>query len=180
MNPPSPMVRFVGHPVVTGGVVLAAAPLLLACLHGGSDGLVPGIIILAFLGRLTKANAQVTEYRAWKRAWDGMAERAPPRRLPWRGLARAIVAVLGVGFAAAYVDDPSVQFAIALIGLALLLWLTRAAWRRGLQGLRRAPLGADSNVVAIAIRAPLLPVPTMHQAYATVPEHLWCLFQAAR
>lgn len=168
----------IGHPVVAGPLHLVGGLLLVASLRAGSNGLFGIVLVAAGLGRVATANEQVTQYRAWKRAWDGMAD-TPPRRIAWLALARSVVAVAAVLYGLANFNDPQIRLGMAVIAAAFAIYgVTRLVQRiRGLRPSRRRT--KDGGVVSVAVRGPLLPVPTLQQAFNALPEHCLCLLQTA-
>lgn len=170
MKAPTVGVRIAGHPFVAGLVVLVCGPFAAFCaLHGG-EGMIPAIILAVVMERVMRANEAVMKYRAWRAAWDSMGDDAPRRK---RGLAiaRIVVFVVGGLFAAAHLDDPQIQIAMALIGLAFTLLLGAAIFRRlGIGGLWRRQ-ASSNDAVAIVVCRPLMPVPSLEQAFRALPEH---------
>lgn len=178
MKAPAPAVRLIGHPTVTGLVLLAGIPSALFFALHGSDGIIFAIIIGVLMERTMRANAAATEYRAWKAAWDGMEDRPPCQRRT-KGIVRAVVAAMGALFALANIHDPQILGAVGLIGLALAIWaVTKVAGRFRIR--TAAPKNhAKADLVTVAVRGPLLPSLTLQQAFAALPEHCQRLRRAS-
>jgi len=178
MKPPAPAARVVGHPVIAGLIVLAGAPFAIVCALRGGDGLFLAVIMGVILERVMRANASVMEYRAWKSAWDAMADQ-PPRPKRGMAIARVVVAVLAGLFALTHIRDPQVLGGLVFIGLGLGLWVVVSIGRRLGIGFGRRARPSTSDLVTIAVRGPVMPIPTLQQAFAMLPEHCQCLRQAA-
>lgn len=121
-----------------------------------------------FLAGVMKADEQCREYRLWRTEWDQMAGIVRPKRWPvilgaiiglpitiglvavgqqWgvRGILGVLLITLGP---------------IALLGLLLKFW---GAYRR-LKGGRVEP-------VRVCVRGPVIPVPTLRDAYLGLPDY---------
>jgi len=168
MKRPGGSTLLLGHPVVAVPLILGGLGVLWACWQRGSDGIAPAIMVLICLAPVFHASEQVSHYRAWKRAWDGMggaAARSPQR---WRRVGGvALLAVLGVNWAGK-LDGEQVRIGIAIgVGtLALVLLWLGARWTS-----RRMRRGRRRTCVAIAVGAPLMRVPRLAQAYRALPDY---------
>jgi hypothetical protein len=169
MRPVSVPTLILGHPVVSVPLFLGGAAILFACWQLGSDGFGPAVVVLICLARVAHCTQQVSEYRAWKRAWDGMAEpgrtlvRIRPRRLAELG-----IGLLLAVYASLKLDSGELELspAIAAIPLALFALWAAARWL-----CRRVPRGRRSDCVSVAVGASLMRVPTLAQAYRALPPH---------
>jgi hypothetical protein len=182
MKQPPLKTRFLGHPVVTTGASLVGAWLCWTLFQSGPEGVLLGFVVVAVVGHIIAANGEVTKYRAWKRAWDGMADgggTARRRLVNPKRAAQLIVGATVLGYGVANLRDPEVQTGMAFIGAALTVWVMARLLRLG-SPFRRAGRSAGGPVVTVAVTAPMIPVPTMPQAFAALPEHLWCLFGPAQ
>jgi hypothetical protein len=177
MKAPPPAVQFVGHPLIAGPIMLAGCPFALLCAIHGSDGLFLALIMAVILNRVMQANSRATEYRTWKRAWDGMDDK-PARPKQGMAIARVVVAALAGLFALTHLHDPQIQASIVLIGLALSIWAVVKVCRRFGMGSARRSRSASADRVTVAVRGPLLPVPSLEQAFRLLPDHCQCLRQA--
>ena len=123
---------------------------------------------------VVRANTARTDYLNWRKAWESMGEpaepaprsgHAPARRRPWLG--GLMLAGIGL-FLLANASDPLYRIALA--------WLVAAVAIAGLAGLIWRPKAArrhrDKTVaVTVCVGVPLMPVPSLRQAYRAVPEH---------
>ena len=173
MNPPREAL-FIGHPIIALPVCLATA----AAFFGGFDDhswWIAAFLLIWPCLAVGRANAKRTEYFQWKQAWDGMSEptrQKPPRpatparwRRPWLG--GLMLAAIWL-FCLANADDPLDRLA--------LVWLTVAGIIIGIALLsRRMKTTLRGNVkgqsVAVCLSGPLLPVPSLKNAYRALPDH---------
>jgi len=182
MKPPPLKTRFLGHPVITTGASLVGAWLCWTLFQSGPEGMLLGFVVVGVVGHIIAANGEVTKYRAWKRAWDGMADGGGTARRQLVNPKRAAPLVVGatvLGYGVANLGDPDVQTGMAFIGGALAVWIMAKLLRVRLP-FRRSVRNANGPVVTVAVAAPIIPVPTMPQAFAALPQHLWCLFGPAQ
>jgi hypothetical protein len=169
VRPVSVPTLVLGHPLVSVPLFLSGAALLFASWQLGSDGFGPAVVVLICLARVAHCSQQVSEYRAWKRAWAGMTERGhrPALIRPRRLLELALALLLAV-YGSLKLDSGEVELSptLAAIPLALLvLW----AGAHGLR--RRLPRGRQRDCVSVAVGASLMRVPTLAQAYRALPQH---------
>ena len=176
MRRPATATMVLGHPAIAGPMMLAGGIGLLAAFQS-SNALI-AILSVAMLASVHKANEQASAYRAWKAAWDAMAETPPPRT---NTLSRFIGGVLVLGVILLGVGSPSTVrwlggvaagvirasgYGPVLAGFAaLLLLILLVQFIRGYP--RRPPSAPTVSITA----TPILPVPTLDAAYATLPEH---------
>jgi hypothetical protein len=158
------------------GHALVVVPLNLAALCAAYGWLALNqpwpimVVIGALAGWCVRANEVMTKYKAWKRAWDGLAPSAPRTAwVPWRKAA-AIAAVMGVIlYCFAHSDQPAYALALGwlVIGAAIIaiVGLCRRLRRR------TAKRSAGTDLATVAIRRPLLPVPSLEAAYQALPAH---------
>jgi uncharacterized membrane protein YeaQ/YmgE (transglycosylase-associated protein family) len=172
MREPTLRTRVLGHPVV----VLPAFGFFL--FSGYTALREPGtwpmaIAATAILAPIMQAHEQRDVYGSWKRAWDGMAGHSPsPRRRiigPLTGIVALVVVAL---YMVATLDRMETQGALALMVVAAIgstiLIVARKIWRR-----RKQVRAIRMPIVGLCIRGPLLPVPTLQQAYRALPAHCW-------
>lgn len=181
MKAPPPATRFLGHPVVAAPILMVLGTLAWLYFTSGDGGSVMlGIIAIAAGAKVVEANTKVMLYGKWRRAWDGMGEpSAPRRRIGWKKPARIGLVIAASLYALANLGDPDIQIAVEFFLTALIVWgLARLLRLVPGRGAKRADRRGQEPVVTLAIRAPLMPVPTLHQAYAALPEHCqWLLRQ---
>jgi hypothetical protein len=170
MTPPSPMTRLIGHPVVAGALLLAGMPFVAFSLLHGSQGVVPAVIVGALLNRVMKAQERERDYRAWKSAWDAMSGSTTASAHSRKLAVRTAIVMLAALFCATHLGDGQVQLGIAFVALALMLWATATLMRRFGLGAWRSRR-AQTEAVTISLRGPLLPVPSLPQAYAALPDY---------
>ncbi|WCT74283.1 hypothetical protein PQ455_03380 [Sphingomonas naphthae] len=170
MKRPTSLTLFAGHPAVTLPIMAAGCFTLYAAYAG--ENIIVGAIGFAFMARTMKAHEEARLYRLWHRAWNGMAAPDPARERQRRanrlGLFLGVVAMAAMLFIAGS-DDPQAALIGTLfigaggIGLAMML---RALWRR----LRRPKLAkATATPIVTAIARPLMPVPSLRDAYLGLP-----------
>lgn len=171
MKAPPLRVRIVGHPLVTVPIWVGGVAMLYGCWCAGGDGLVGGIPTAALLIWSGKANQWANSYRAWRRAWNGMAE-APARGPAGWGRTLPVFGLIGLVayYLASHVDQPGYRFAlgwmVAVAGLAAVAGAGRTMWRRAGRGAGRR----RNQPVQICPRLSL-PVPSLDQAYGALPPH---------
>jgi len=174
MRPPPPLVRVIGHPTVSGLLLLVGMPFALACAFRGTDGLVMAGIVAALLERVMRANAKETEYRAWKSQWDSMGDQ-PARPKRGKVIVRTVIALAAGYYTLENIRDPQVLGAATLIVMALLLWFAVVIARRfGLRMGCRHRRPAD-ELVAVVVRYQLMAIPPLSIAYKALPPHCQCL-----
>lgn len=130
------------------------------------------LITGAGVAAVMKADAQVRAYRHWKAEWDAMAG-APPRRAPWLmllGMALGVpftVMLFGIGQQSG--SQAVLGVLLLILGPLLLLGLLQRLWR----ALRRRSRtrSARAKPVAVCVRRPLLPVPSLRAAYQALPPY---------
>ncbi|MGA0546831.1 hypothetical protein ACO2Q1_16290 [Brevundimonas sp. VNH65] len=161
-----------GHPLVTTGVWLAGLALLYGCWQSGGEGivlLIPMFILMAWAG---KAHDYMNGYRAWKRAWDGMAGQQPRRAARgWRKALAVVTIALTAVYLAVNVDQPGYGLSlgwmalVAGVGCAILLW---RMVRRGKTTERKRR--AKEHVVTVCAR-PVVRAPSLVAAYQAMPDY---------
>jgi hypothetical protein len=170
MKAPPPATRVLGHPILSGLLLLVGGAVAIAFLIHGTQGILPAIIVGALLNRVMKAQEQERDYRAWKRAWNAMDPAARASRRAGLLMARTIIVIAVALYGLAHLADAEIQVALAFIGAGLLLWFGVALARRlRRNGERRRT--DETAPVRIGLRGPLLPVPSLPQAYAALPDH---------
>lgn len=176
MRPPSSSVALFGHPIVAGPLMLtgvSAIGLLLA--QGQAGGFILAAPIAVGLARLAKAMEAVSAFRAWKREWDSMDDAPPRRHGSWKLIVATLFTVLVIAQMAMHPDHTGVQAGAVFIGLGLLLALA-AFMVRGVHRLwgkrPRTKASPNAGVVTICAR-PVLPVPSLRDAYSALPDYCW-------
>lgn len=167
MTPPPLHVRLLGSaPVVRAS---AAATLLLGVMATQVPHSWP-LAVVAFGFAVAAANAepQASAYRRWQQDWEAVGGGTRRKR------ARLFPAMVGAGPVVLYmVSPPDVQAALLTLGLfalvlALVLYamlrIIRACWGR-----RRRPVAPAP--VAVCIKGPIYPVPSLDHAFAALPDH---------
>ncbi len=169
MNPPPFRTRLLGHAIVF--LPMSAVTLGTVWTVVLNHDAWPMLIVVAWLMNISlKANQQVAAYKAWKRAWDSMAPDAPPRqRRSQRGLAIALIGLL-TAYLALTQDQPGHGLALgwmaAVAIVAVIVMTARVLFRR----IRRAA-PRKAATVRICVTKPLLPVPSLRDAYVALPPY---------
>jgi hypothetical protein len=165
-----------GHPLVAAPIAVLAMWLLYEATQ--YRNLWPTALIVLGLSYVTaKANSARTAYLHWKREWDGMGAPATPTKTepatpgrwrPWAGC--AMLGLLWLFFAANR-DNPVYDASFAYLTLTLIVVGLVAAIRR--RASARAGSEGRQVTVTIAIRHPLMAVPSLKRAYRMLPQHCW-------
>lgn len=180
MKRPGGLRGLVGQPIVTLAVMGAGGYCLYVWLTRPGATLL-GLAALWVMGWTLNANGKVAEYKAWKRAWDGMAPDWRPHLSDHPiirvGALAIVVSVVGLYLYGNY-DRAGFPFALAWlaggIGLIAAIALIRAIRRAGAHGSsRRARPGKRAAPVAICVPRAVLAVPSLERAYNQLPEHCW-------
>lgn len=177
MNRPPLKTRLVGHPLVTGPLSIAAAWSGYACWQ--NTDVLPGTICLMVLaGWSLNANGVMVRYQSWKRAWDGMApSHAPRHSSAWRPWAGAAMIAATFFYVTAHANQPGYAFAqgwmVIGLSLATILWLGKRLRRGRTKGNR-------NDLATVVIRRPLLPVPSVEEAYRRLPAYCRQLLERGR
>ncbi|RJG55393.1 hypothetical protein D0Z70_08260 [Sphingobium terrigena] len=172
MKQPSLKTRIIGSPPVvlpTVGFFLWSGYMLLT----QGDEMWPMAITATLLVTwVMRAHEQRDAYLTWKRAWNAMAGQTPQQRK----IAKPITGIVGIIMVSLYLvatldrTDTQTALGLSVVGIigACAIFAGRSLWRR----LRRRR-AAKAAFVTVCIRSPLLPVPTLQQAYAALPAHCW-------
>ena len=173
MREPPLSVRALGHPLVTVPVGLGGIAFLYACWQMGGDAALPAIITLMVLAWVGKANDHMNGYRAWKRAWDGMAQPRAGRSSTgwWRKPLGMIVIALVVVYLAANDQQPEYRLALGWMMLVASVAVVIGLWRV-VRGKMSAPRDRRSknHVVTICAR-PMTKAPPLVAAYQAMPDY---------
>lgn len=176
MKRPGILTRLIGHPLIVIPVWLLGGYGLWQWWQGKAT---VTVAILAFFAMAVSGNANghMSDYHAWKRAWDGLAGK-PQRRLYLPALPTPLKRMLAVALWCAitywgvqHAQAPTIAAAMVLFYLAtvlaLLLWAVRAArrwWAR-----HRAARDRDKQIVALCLPVPK-ESPTLAQARAALSQ----------
>ncbi len=185
MREPPARVKFFGHPIV-------AIPVTGLCCLGlygwsqNSDAFLVGVPALFGMVWIGKAWQVMARHREWRRAWDSMAEPSP-RRSPMPRLVAGLIALAVIGGMALSGSQTEADIAAPLAGLAILagmvaaiavaIWALTKRLRSG-----RAPraLRDRRDCVTVVVTRPIMPVPSLDDAYKALPEHCWQAINAGR
>lgn len=185
MREPPARVRFVGHPLVSLPIMGVCG----FCLYAWSQN--PGAIVVGVgaaicLAWTVRARTVMSQYRAWHRAWNSMAEPRAPRSLMPR-LVTALIAVAVIGGFAAAESGVGSDTGPALAGLAVIGGFTAAvavaiwALAKRLRSGRASRARTDRrDCVTVMVTRPILPVPELKDAYSALPRHCWQAINAGR
>jgi hypothetical protein len=171
MREPSTQTRLLASPPVFYGAWGLA--LWLGYQWTLDTGIWPLFLMLAFpMAGIMNAEREVKAYKRWKREWDAMAG-APPRPKQWPLVVGVIIGIpilIGLANVGQHQGTQAVIGVLMVtLGPLLLLALLLKLWGRVLRTFRRR---ADKvQPVAICISRPLLPVPTLRDAYHSLPAH---------
>lgn len=171
MREPPLNVRVLGHPLTMATVGLGGMTMLYASYQMGGEGILPAIITLILMASVSKAHDHMNGYRAWKRAWDGMAgsqaTRASSRGRKMVGVAAiALVAV----YVAAHADQPDYALALGWMMLVAVVGGMVALWRLARRGSVARAKTAPADAVAICAR-PVVRVPSLAGAHQAMPAY---------
>jgi len=175
MSPPSLKVVLLGHPL---GVLLAmgvAAWLGWHCYLNANNGTVfMALVGLGLVLHAMRAFDHRRRYRIWRRDCMAMAGITPePMIGPQmrRALGVALVIALWAGAIAQSMVPSSLLTGglIALVGLLVLLLLTKLGMLASRLLRRERPV--RQRPVTIAVKRPMMPVPSLRQAYRALPDY---------
>lgn len=174
MKPPSFKDSVLGHPLVALPIMAAGGLALYGCYLDHSLWPV-GLIALYAMNVTLTANAARMKFLAWKSAWDAMGD-APASA--GHGLGGKLFAVMVLGSMMAYMAAHSdvanyrlglvLMVAVGLIGGIILLFKRRREQQAS------SPAGPAAPV-SICVNTPILPVPSLAQAFSALPEHCLAL-----
>jgi len=181
MSHPRPTTKtlIVGHPIVAMPLLLASIACLLAGFRSGAAP--PVIIGIAMIAAVNGAQRQANAYRAWKAEWDAMDGRPKaPRSSPGQWIGAVLLAALilvgcfrpsvlayGAGFAVGWIShEPWLLGGLAALAVAIIVQFVRC-WPR------RPKAARPVTVVAKRI----LPVPSIADAYARLPDYCQALLR---
>lgn len=172
MRQPPHRVLLLGHPVVAMPVLGLCAFLLYGWSQHPEAWPVGGAALL-FGGWTMRACETANQYRAWRKAWDSMAEPIARRALS-NHLGKLVIAALVVGgFTLADMGAIPGGTGSALMGIAIVaaplatLAMLMKRWRSS----KARRTTAQVEPVRIAITRPAFPMPSLEDAYASLPEH---------
>ncbi|MBO9712635.1 hypothetical protein [Sphingomonas sp.] len=172
MREPDIRTRVLGSaPVFLGSWAMAIVAFILWMQRGDAWPLLIGFGLL--VAAATKADRQMQAYWRWQVEWNQMAGTPPRRKRPlmWAGsIVLGLLLFSLLGHAAQHGGGQAVVGVLMLLAAPLLLFAGLAklwAWARR----RRRGGSARDGVVAVCIRRPLIPVPTLRDAYRGLPDH---------
>lgn len=173
MREPPLNVRVLGHPLVAVPIGIGGLAFLYLCWQSpGGEGLIPAIITICLMAWTGKAHDYMNGYRAWKRAWDGMAE--PTRRVSVGGWRKAL-GVVGIALVALYVaasaDDPDYQLAMAWMVLVAIVGGVVALWRMKRGGIVASRRRKATDALVQVVARPQVKVPSLATAYRALPDY---------
>lgn len=166
MNRPPFKTRLAGHPMI-------ALPMTIAALGSGYATWADiqawplAALMLPLAGWSLEANTVMARYKAWKRQWEDLApakaSHAPANRKPW---AVGVMIAATFAYVAAHADQPSYGFALGWMVIGLAVLVAAMLWRK--RRPRRAP---PNDLATVIIRRPLMPVPSLQEAYRRLPPY---------
>lgn len=171
MREPPIATRFFGHPIVAVPLTLAGFGIGYLCLQSNGGGFFPGVATLVGLLMLGKAAQHRDAYRAWKRAWDGMAAPRSDRFAgSWKKPLGVVLVAAMLFYMASQAHRPEYQLAFGWmvvfgVGAALFLLVCR------LRGTRPAGRSKASGDLVRVIAKPVMGAPSLDAAYRTLPTY---------
>lgn len=143
---------------------------------GGGQGII-GLLAIGLFLASAKAVFTVAAYRRWRVDWEGMSPQAQVRK-PGRRVLASLLALAAIPALLIYAGQPVAPAALhdsitpvttASLTFAWLLIAGRLLWmvRPKAQARRKQP----TPLVLVAIKRPLLPVPTIRDAYQRLPPY---------
>ncbi|ESQ82996.1 hypothetical protein [Asticcacaulis benevestitus] len=175
MNPPDLNTRIMGSRLVAPVVMATSAFITYLWWVDGCQNML-GIFMICIFAASANAMKQVAAYREWQQAWDAMVpgEIAAKRRKQRAFIGTLIVAILAFGgimlasrpAAAPYLHEWGMPLIVVggLLGAAWLvirlLWWVWSRWRRH-----------RSLLVAVAVKRPVVHVPSLQTAYQRLPSY---------
>lgn len=182
MTRPSFRTWLLGHPLTVlaaGGATLWS---VMVWAQGGNGML--ALLAVIGCGGIARASQHRSAYLAYRREWDSLAPTVPPRRAGRGTVVLAVLlAVLALGGGAYYFSPATDQpgHVMALVGIAgagvvaAVISGIVAVMRAIIRALarRRARHAPRTAAVAVCIARPLLPVPSLTDAYRALPAYCW-------
>ncbi len=170
MKPPSLKTTLLGHPLVCLPIIGIGCLLLYRWYLDAA--LWPlGIAALVAMNSSVNASGERMKYLSWKQAWDALGEASHSARSTIAGkffassvLVAMIVYMASHAEVAAYRTGLTLMAATAIGGGVILL-------TKSLRQRQRQQQSAVPDTVAICIHSPMMPVPSLAQAFAALPDH---------
>ncbi|RYM05715.1 hypothetical protein [Sphingobium cupriresistens] len=174
MREPSLPIKLIGHPIVATPLALGCCVALFGCWQTGVDALMPAVVLLIALTWIAKISERANAYRAWKRAWDGMADSVPRHPSGWWRKPLGCILVLGVVayLASEAQERPDYQLALGWMALVMIAASVVFLWRRYGRRVRGSARrrGANDDVVTVLAK-PQSAMPTLDAAYHAMPDY---------
>jgi hypothetical protein len=176
MNRPGTSTMIAGHPVVCTPILLGTMGACYGCYQNSSLWPI-ALVMLFLLNGVVGASGARAKYLNWQREWNAMngapptSEQSGRRTLPkWVGWIALILTVL---YLLANGSDPTCRLAlgwitVCTVGCGIAAWAMRG---RAKHATGKVAPAAKSQPVTICVTAPLLPVPTLKNAYSAMPPY---------
>jgi len=184
MKRPSSRTMLLGSPILAAPVTLLAISTLYVSWLGGSEGTSLGPCGFAILAATARAAREAAAYRQWQAEWDAMGDGPRVRKVTLGRFlgAVAIAVLLLIGY-----GQPS----LLAYGLGYVLgWASHQPWL--LAGLGVVVLAVVARVIrrwphrpravkpVTVVARPILPVPSIADAYARLPDYCQRLLARTR
>lgn len=130
------------------------------------------------LAAVMKADEQMRAYKNFKREWDAMAGVPPPRK-NWPhflGIILGLILLAVLGGVAQEGGSQAVIGVLILLAAPLLFFAVLARLWRWFRHRRRAK-SAQVEPVTVCVTRPLMPVPSLRDAYHGLPDHCHMLMR---
>ena len=141
---------------------------------GGPDN--TGLVAIGLFLVSAKALSKVAAYKRWRADWEAMSPDAKPKRFKFgAGTVAQVLAIILAGIVGLYASSPDAPpelhgwivlcavATLALVALVMAFRLLRRVWPKRRQ--RPTPLAS------VVVQRPVLPVPTIREAYQHLPDY---------
>jgi len=169
MKRPNTQTMVLGHPVITGCVVVGGGICGLAGWSAGGGGCWVTLMSICIVAAVAKMNERASAYKRWKGEWDALAEPGTLKpKMGLRGFVEWLVAgmIVVLIFTAIGGSKPALGFLILLTCLTFAVMLIRWVWRRFF---RRSHSAVRQHVSIIA--KSIIATPALETAYRRLPAH---------